>query len=101
MGLSLDANSSAGKESLPEAKVPGLRTPRLFFLAVPINQVTLFQSGPSRGASHPCVLVVWSEASLLMAVLQIFADFLHLSKVFNLPSDEVMYSVRALVVGAW
>ena len=34
-------------------------------------------------------------------MLQVFADFLHLTKVFALVSDEVMESFHALVVGAW
>ena len=54
------------------------------------NKVTLFYSGPGRGASDPRVLVLSSEASLLMAVLQVFSDFLHLTEIYTLVSDEVM-----------
>ena len=42
-----------------------------------------------RDASDPWVLVLSSDAFLLMAVLQVFANFLHL-KIFTLVSDEVM-----------
>ena len=54
------------------------------------NHVTLFHSGPGGGASGPCVLVFSSEPSLLMAMLQVFADFLHLTKVLALANNEVM-----------
>ena len=43
-----------------------------------------------RGASDPCVLVLSSEPYLLMAMLQVFVDFLHLTRVFALVSDKVV-----------
>ena len=65
------------------------------------NQVTLFHSGSGRGASNLSGLVLSSEPSLLMAMLQVFADVPHLTKVFALVGGEVRYSFHALVVGAW
>ena len=54
------------------------------------NQVALLYSGSDRGASHPSVLVLSSESSLLMAMLQVVAGVLHLAKGLALVSNEVM-----------
>ena len=56
--------------------------------------------GSGRGAADPCVVVLSSEASLLMAVLYP-CELLQLTEVFTLVGDEATQSVHALVVGAW
>ena len=48
------------------------------------ESVPRFYSCSGRGASDPSVLVLSLEPSLLMAMLQVFADFLHLANSFAL-----------------
>ena len=49
----------------------------------------MFHSGSGRGTSNPSVLVLSSQSSLLMAVLQVVMDDLHLVKGFALVSNGI------------